>query len=250
MAGTTIAAEAESAFLNMLNRLNGSRQNVVVLYLKLSALSPANKTPQKIKQVAERIKEEAARLGQAAVFILSNQDVAAIIRNILPETLDDLTRQVRQFFHGDRALYDSSIDLIRRYYLEQDYAAIKSLAEQREADVRRREKTAPTAKVVSLAPEHLDAILRNIQGFNILRLIRRQEAVHLGMNGEFTGLFLEYFTSMADLKKAIAPDVDVLSVFKRNFGRTHAGHQPGFVRPYDQENFFESEHIDSIYADV
>ncbi len=211
MAGTTIAAEAESAFLNMLNRLNGSRQNVVVLYLKLSALSPANKTPQKIKQVAERIKEEAARLGQAAVFILSNQDVAAIIRNILPETLDDLTRQVRQFFHGDRALYDSSIDLIRRYYLEQDYAAIKSLAEQREADVRRREKTAPTAKVVSLAPEHLDAILRNIQGFNILRLIRRQEAVHLGMNGEFTGLFLEYFTSMADLKKAIAPDVDVLS---------------------------------------
>ena len=211
MAGTTIPTDAESVFLNMLNRLNGSRQNVVVLYLKLSALSPANKTPQKIKQVADRLKEDVSKSGQAAVFILSNQDVAAIIRNILPETLDDLTRQVRQAFHGDRALYDSSIDLIRRYYLEQDYAAIKALAEQREADAHRREKTVQTAKTVPLAPEHLDAILRNIQGFNILRLIRRQEAVHLGANGEFSGLFLEYFTSMADLKKAIAPDVDVLS---------------------------------------
>ena len=98
MAGTTIPTDAESAFLNMLNRLNGSRRNVVVLYLKLSALSPANKTPQKIKQVADRLKEDVSKSGQAAVFILSNQDVAAIIRNILPETLDDLTRQVGRLF--------------------------------------------------------------------------------------------------------------------------------------------------------
>lgn len=61
-----------------------------------------------------------------------------------------------------------------------------------------------------LAPEHLDAILRNIQGFNILRLIRRQEAIQLSASG-FSGLFLEYFTSTDDLKKAIAPDVNVLS---------------------------------------
>ncbi len=210
MAAATIPVDAEYPFLNMLNRLEHAVRGVVVVYLKLSSLSPANKTPQKIKTFAEQVRNTAAQAGQVAAFVLSNRDTAFVLKNVLPETLDNITGLVRRTFHGDRALYDSNIDLIHRYYLERDFAAVKALAEQREADRRRLEKTEQETKPVALAPEHLDAILRNIQGFNILRLIRRQEAIRLGASG-FSGLFLEYFTSTADLKKAIAPDVDVLS---------------------------------------
>ena len=210
MAAATIPTEAEYPFLNMLNGLTGSTKGVVVLYLKLSALSPVNKMPQKIKAFAEQIKEDASKTGQVAAFILSNQDVAFVMKNQPADKSEDIIRRMRLTFQGDRALYDSKIDLAHVYRLENDFEAVKALAEQREAEHRRSEKTVAPAQAVPLAPEHLDAILRNIQGFNILRLIRRQEALQLGAGG-FSGLFFEYFTSMDDLKKAIAPDVNVLS---------------------------------------
>ena len=194
----------------MLNRLQASAKGVVVLYLKLSALSPVNKMPQKIKAFAEQVRDGAAKTGQAAAFVLSNQDIAFILKNQPNDALDDIVRQMRRTFQGDRALYDSKIDLAHSYSLERDFATVKAVAEQREAERKRMEKSAEPDRSVPLAPEHLDAILRNIQGFNILRLIRRQEAIQLGADG-FSGLFLEYFTSTIDLKKAIAPDVDVLS---------------------------------------
>lgn len=194
----------------MLNGLTGSTKGVVVLYLKLSALSPVNKMPRKIKAFAEQIKEDASKTGQGAAFILSNQDVAFVMKNQPADKSEDIIRRMRLTFQGDRALYDSKIDLAHVYRLENDFEAVKALAERREAEHRRSEKTVAPAQAVPLAPEHLDAILRNIQGFNILRLIRRQEALQLGAGG-FSGLFFEYFTSMDDLKKAIAPDVNVLS---------------------------------------
>ncbi len=210
MATTIIPTEAEYPFLNMLNGLSGSTKGVVVLYLKLSALSPVNKMPQKIKAFSEQIRDDALKTGQIAAFILSNQDAAFVMKNQPADKAEDIIRRVRLTFQGDRALYDSKIDLAHIYRLESDFAAIKAVAEQREAEHKRSEKSAAPAKTVPLAPEHLDAILRNIQGFNILRLIRRQEAIQLGAGG-FSGLFLEYFTSTDDLKKAIAPDVNVLS---------------------------------------
>lgn len=210
MATTIIPTEAEYPFLNMLNGLSGSTKGVVVLYLKLSALSPVNKMPQKIKAFSEQIRDDALKTGQIAAFILSNQDAAFVMKNQPADKAEDIIRRVRLTFQGDRALYDSKIDLAHIYRLESDFAAIKAVAEQREAERKRSEKSAAPAKTVPLAPEHLDAILRNIQGFNILRLIRRQEAIQLSASG-FSGLFLEYFTSTDDLKKAIAPDVNVLS---------------------------------------
>ncbi len=210
MATTIIPTEAEYPFLNMLNGLSGSTKGVVVLYLKLSALSPVNKMPQKIKAFSEQIRDDALKTGQIAAFILSNQDAAFVMKNQPADKAEDIIRRVRLTFQGDRALYDSKIDLAHIYRLESDFAAIKAVAEQREAEHKRSEKSAAPAKTVPLAPEHLDAILRNIQGFNILRLIRRQEAIQLSASG-FSGLFLEYFTSTDDLKKAIAPDVNVLS---------------------------------------
>lgn len=194
----------------MLNGLTGSTKGVVVLYLKLSALSPVNKMPQKVKAFAELVRDDAAKTGQVAAFILSNQDAAFVMKNQPSGKPGELIRRMRQTFQGDRALYDSQIDLAHVYRLETDYEAVKAVAEQREAEHKRAEKSVAPAQAVPLAPEHLDAILRNIQGFNILRLIRRQEALQLSASG-FSGLFFEYFTSMDDLKKAIAPEVDVLS---------------------------------------
>ena len=192
MATTIIPTEAEYPFLNMLNGLSGSTKGVVVLYLKLSALSPVNKMPQKIKAFSEQIRDDALKTGQIAAFILSNQDAAFVMKNQPADKAEDIIRRVRLTFQGDRALYDSKIDLAHIYRLESDFAAIKAVAEQREAERKRSEKSATPAKTVPLAPEHLDAILRNIQGFNILRLIRRQEAIQLSASG-FSGLFLESF---------------------------------------------------------
>lgn len=211
MAVTTIPTDAEYPFLNMLNRLEGLKQNVAVLYLKLSALAPSNKAPHKTKALAEQIREKAAAY-QISPFILSNQDIAFIGKNVPPSLWEEISQLVRKTFQGDRVLYDTQIDLVHLYYLERDYNVIRQIAQKREDEFRRSQKNTPVqTKSVPLAPEHLDAILRNIQGFNILKLIRRQEAIQIEKNGEMSGLFLEYFTSMVDLKKAIAPDVDVLS---------------------------------------
>lgn len=199
---TTMAAEHQ--LLDMLKRIEGMRSGSVALHIKISALSPTNRTQNQVQMVSGLLNEVLAH-SQVSLFVLTSKDIIVVGRAIPSHVLETAMQTVRRVFQSDSA----SNSFMQVYHLDRDFKTVMDIAKKQLENLQKTEKEG--AQNIPLAPEHLDAILRNIKGFNILKIIRRQEAIRITPDGSISSLFQKYFTSMADLKKAIAPDVDVLS---------------------------------------
>lgn len=195
------AAKAEQQLLDKLKRIEPMKAGSTALLVKISALNPANRTQNHVQMTLGALNELIIK-SQSGLFVLSNNDIMVVGQNILPQSLTDTVSSIRRIFQSDSFAASHPNDFIRVYPLNRDFDMVMAYAKERQAAV---ENQQFQKKEIPLAPEHLDAILRNIQGFNILKIIRRQEAVRITPEGGLSSLFLEYFTSMADLKKAIAP---------------------------------------------
>ena len=200
-------AKAEQQLIDKLKRIEPMKAGSTAFLVKISALNPANRTQNHVQMTLGALNELIIK-SQSSLFVLSNNDIIVVGQNILPQSLTEAVSSIRRIFQSDSFAASNPNEFIRTYPLNRDFDIVMSYARQRQAAV---EGQHSGKKEIPLAPEHLDAILRNIQGFNILKIIRRQEAIQITPQGEISSLFLEYFTSMADLKKAIAPDVNVLS---------------------------------------
>ena len=201
------AAKAEQQLLDKLKRIEPMKAGSTAILVKISALNPANRTQNHVQMTLGALNELMIK-SQSGLYALANNDIMVVGQNILPQSLTDTVASVRRIFQSDSFAASNPNDFIRVYPLNRDFDIVMAYAKERKKAV---ENQLLKKKEIPLAPEHLDAILRNIQGFNILKIIRRQEAVRITREGGISSLFLEYFTSMADLKKAIAPDVNVLS---------------------------------------
>ncbi len=201
------AAKAEQQLLDKLKRIEPMKAASTALLVKISALNPANQTQNHVQMTLGALNEMIIK-SQCGLYVLSNNDIMVVGQSILPQSLTNTIASIRRIFQSDSFAAKNPNDFIRVYPLSNQFDTVMAYAKERQAAV---ENQQFQKKEIPLAPEHLDAILRNIQGFNILKIIRRQEAIQITPRGELSSLFLEYFTSMADLKKAIAPDVNVLS---------------------------------------
>lgn len=208
----TAKQNGEQQLLDMLYRIEGMKGDAQAVYFKLSALKPANRTPKQM-HVMMSLLEELLSKSRSRLFLMSDGDLFIVGRNIPHPLLQKTVASVRQLYQADPLVSMSAdINFCEIFDLGYEFDSVIKLA-QRKNDIAKtsRKKKEQNKDLVPLAPEHLDAILRNIQGFNILKVIRRQEAIQITKSGKYCSLFEEYFTSMADLKAAIAPDVDVLS---------------------------------------
>lgn len=195
------AGKAEQQLLDKLKRIEPMKAGSTALLVKISALNPANRTQNHVQMTLGALNELIIK-SQSGLFVLSNNDIIVVGQNILPQSLTDTVSSVRRIFQSDSFAAANPNDFIRIYPLNRDFDTVMAYAKERQAAV---ENQQFQKKEIPLAPEHLDAILRNIQGFNILKIIRRQEAVQITPEGGISSLFLEYFTSMADLKKRSPP---------------------------------------------
>lgn len=198
----------------MLYRIEGMKNDAHVVHFKLSALKPANRTAKQM-HVMMSLLEDLLAHSRSRLFLMSDGDLFIVGRNIPHPVLQKTISSIRQLYQADPVVSMSAeINFCEVYDLGYEFDSIVKLA-QRKSDIaknaKRRQLQNQNQNLIPLAPEHLDAILRNIQGFNVLKVIRRQEAIQITRSGKYCSLFQEYFTSMADLKAAIAPDVDVLS---------------------------------------
>ena len=199
---------AEQELIDKLKRIEYVKSKATALIFRLSVLNPANRSANQVRMTLNAVNNMVVKT-QAALFALSNNDIVIIGLNLTPTHVNSTLASVRNIFKSDSFAAAHPNDFARAYPLGYDFDTVMKYAKQREEDFYKTQQAKKTE--IPLAPEHLDAILRNIQGFNILKIIRRQEAIQITPQGKLSSLFLEYFTSMMDLKKAIAPDVNVLS---------------------------------------
>ena len=194
----------------MLRRVSDAHRGMFVLFFRYSGLSLKSRKAYSALDVAKAL-QQTGEFSGIGIYILSTQDIFVLGRDLTLSMIENLERTGRRLFQNTEDEVNLLGGFVRRFDLERDYSRLMFLveklmveAEKARAEEQRRIRGAP------LVPQYLDAILRNIKGFNILKLIRRQEAVQIAPTG-MSSLFFEYFTSMVDLKRAIAPDVDVLS---------------------------------------
>lgn len=199
--------DTETQFLDMVYRLKKSHQGFSAVFFRLSTIKAAFRTSARLGEMTTFF--DMLKI-QMRSFFLSDGDVFLIAQGMDDKTADVLVQKVRSLFKQD--MKSDAADFIIKYNLEDSYDEILKIAQQKEENLRnRRKEKAKNTATVPVEPKHLDAILKNIRRLNVLKVIRRQEAISISKNGEFQSLFFEYINSIFDLKQAVAPTVDMLS---------------------------------------
>ena len=202
--------DPENQFLDMLYRVKKSPNGFFAVYFKISDVKPIYRTAaqlREIQQISVLLKT------QLRLFFLSCGDVCLICQNPNREQLADFIEKVKYLFRQDTVfLKNKAADFAVTYDLTADFESVLKIAQQKEEELlKSRKEKARNIATVPIEPSHLNEILKNIRRLNVLKVIRRQEAVEISKNGGFVSLFYEYINSIADLKEAIAPAVDMLS---------------------------------------
>lgn len=190
---------AELEFYDALARLRNAGMGVAAIYFTLKDTEILSQKENFIsaiqKLVADKLMES---------FDFKNGDCVFICRNMAPSLFSSIQDYTSKLF-----LLAS--DKIRLFRFDSDFESLLRIARNiRDKYQSQGKEEKKETKDFPLSPEYLDAILHNIMGFNILHFLRRQEAVRLS-NKAVEGVFYEYFTSIGEIKKQIAPNVDLLS---------------------------------------
>ena len=216
----------EKLLMEHLRRVGELRGGAYAVHTHLSELKATNRKPHFIR-IASRSFEGLEHAYEAALFRMTNQDLILICRDVPIEELDEAIFKVRSLFADDplTAAEEGSIDdTFTTWYdlaQEDDLANFKEIvadltveAERLREEHEKARKAAEAAKGMvgdPLTPKNLAAINQQLQGSRISDLVRQQPAVHVlpPKTGEI--LFREFFVSMSDLQKRIAPDINLFS---------------------------------------
>ncbi|MCQ2914527.1 MAG: hypothetical protein MJ247_04970 [Alphaproteobacteria bacterium] len=190
---------AELEFYDALARLRNAGMGVAAIYFTLKDTDIVDQKPNFISAIQKLVADKLMEY-----FDFQSGDCVFICKNMAPSLFASIQDYVTKLFL-------LSAEKIRLFRFESDFESLLRIAR----NIRDKHQTTDKVekkeqKDLPLSPEYLDAILHNIMGFNILHFLRRQEAVRLSGKA-VEGIFYEYFTSIGEIKKQIAPKVDILS---------------------------------------
>lgn len=202
--------DSETQFLDMLYRVKKSPAGFYALYLKISEIKPMYRTASQMREVQQLL---SLLKVQQRTFYLFDGDVCIISQGLPEDQAEKIISEIKYLFRHDQLfLKNDNASFATVYDLSAQYDDVLKLAQQKEESLREmRRKKAQNTATVPIEPSHLNDILKNIERLNVLKVIRRQEAVEILPDGRFASVFYEYINSIADLKQAIAPTVDMLS---------------------------------------
>lgn len=209
-----------------LRRMSDARAGAYAIHVHLSELKASNRKPHYLR-IAARSFENLEHAYEAALFRMTNQDLVLSCRDVPIEEIDEVLFKVRALFSDDplTAAEEGSLeDRFTIWYdlsIEEDYANFKEIvadltvqAERIKEEQERAKKAAEAARNLTgaaLTPKNLAGINQKLQNTRISDLVRQQPSVSIMPPKVGQILFREYFVSMADLQKRVAPDVNLFS---------------------------------------
>ncbi len=218
------AASAESLLTDGLRAIQASRDGSYAVHLHLSELQRANRKPDFIR-IAARTLQTLVNRHEAALFALSNSDLALLCRDVPVDAIDGVLSKVRSLFGEDpltAAAEGSPEDRFTTWYdlsRADDYFAFLGVAEDLAAAAANREQrpakrttagVRPAMPGTPLTPAGLSAIGEKLQGIPLADFIHRQSAIEVHAGGKGEVVFHEHYISMADLQKRVAPHVNLM----------------------------------------
>ena len=201
----------EQQMLDTLNRIKRNPVGFLAIYMNFSKLRPQNKQPKQLK-ILVRMFDQLIHSSQSRLFAFSNSDVIVIGKGITYSMADETIFKIREMLQADPLVYDShESEFAEVYNLENDFPAVYAKVEKAyNIALEKKKDEKPAPKVRNIEPEDLDVVLKNLANLDVAEIIRRQSAVYIPSKTNASVIFQEYFTSIADLKKAVAPDINIL----------------------------------------
>jgi len=213
-------ATPENVLLDATERVGKIRDGRFAVHLHLSRLKPQNRQEGNLR-VAGRMLEPMVSAYHGQIFRLTNDDIVFMVLHPNPVDLRDHLHRLRGLFAKDPLTQDDSGDgadlFCTLYDLAFDYDIFLALVQEclKAAKIRLRAPPTPPE------PKPLDAtslamVLERLGMIDASPFVRRQSAISLGganpvANAQPAVIFQEFFVSLADLQKAVAPDFNLQS---------------------------------------
>ncbi|PIW28708.1 MAG: hypothetical protein COW30_06890 [Rhodospirillales bacterium CG15_BIG_FIL_POST_REV_8_21_14_020_66_15] len=214
----------EKLLLDRLNRMEAGGAGYYAVQLHLSDLKSSNRKPHFVRLAARNF-DVLINQHEATLFQMKNADLVLLCRNVPVNEVEIPVEKVRALFSEDPLTHVDETglaeDRLSTWYdlsEQEDFRAfvrvVGHLALEAE-EVAKREAAEQAAQQKSvgqpLTAQHLTALAQVLPRVPIDDLIREQLCLHIGANGPEGVLFREYFISIGELKKRIAPGVNLFS---------------------------------------
>jgi hypothetical protein len=206
---------SESLLFDAAERVGRIREGRIALHLHLSRLLPQNREEAKIR-IAFRLFETMVDMYRGQMFLLTNSDIVLICKDARIQDLDAIVYKLRALFSKDPLTYAESPDgrdrFVTYYDLEVEYDQFFTLVGQMVQDAKKRmadQRAAP--QIQQLDAKNLTTVLERIGTTDIAGVVRRQACIRINEKMTAEVAFQEFFMSIGDLQRVLAPDVNILS---------------------------------------
>lgn len=203
----------EHLLLDAAERVGRVRDGRMAVHLHLSRLKPQNRQEGYLR-VAGRMLEPMVSAYRGQIFLLSNSDIVFIVSQPSPLDLKDHIHRLRGLFAKDPLTNDDSGDGADRfctiYDLTFDYDAFVEMVKEALNAARGKVRGQAAPELKSLDATSLSGVLEKLTLLDATPFVRRQSAISLAGAGNAQVIFQEFFVSVGDLQRAIAPEVNLL----------------------------------------
>lgn len=204
----------ETLLVDTLDRMRRNPEGRKVVHLHLADLLPGNRTPVRLKIVTRMFRTlESGR--NAQLFSLSNDDLVMIVTAGAQRDVNNILHRIRKLFDGDPVTIEDANggDRFATWYdLSLDAAMAAHAAQQMRLEAQNAPPKAASAQLPPLTPQTLDEVQKKLAFANIVPFIRDQVALRINSTTKEASIeFYEFFLSIMDLQRAIAPNINLLS---------------------------------------
>lgn len=201
----------ERLLLDALERVINYSADFTVLYVNISKLRPQNKKPKFIK-IFFRLFDNIVRNSQSKLFILSNGDFVLLGRSVSETVVEDVVKKLEMVLSSDPIVYDGGDEFYDIFNLSKKYKILyEKIANIMNSDDKDIFSKDDENQVKDIEPEDLDDIINTTRHLDLSPFVCRQSAIRLKNQTYNEVVFQEFFTSIFDLSKIVAPNVNVFS---------------------------------------
>jgi EAL domain-containing protein (putative c-di-GMP-specific phosphodiesterase class I) len=204
----------ETMLVDTLDRMRRNPEGRKVIHLRLSQLLPQNRTTVRIKIVTRMFRTlESGR--QVQIFSLSNDDLAMIVGASAQRDVNNIIHRVRKLFEGDPLTLDDEggADKLAVWFdLALDAPMAIQTAQQLRKDAQQAQPRGVSGQLPPLSPAGLDEVQKKLAFLNVVPFIRDQVALRINAASKEAFIeFYEFFLSVGDLQKTVAPNINLLA---------------------------------------
>jgi len=204
----------EQLLLDYIQRLDRYREGRRAIHLHLSRLQPYNRREHHLR-IACSCFDMLVKKFDGGLFRIGNDDLIFIAKGAGVADLEAVVQKLRYLFTTDPLLQAGGDDLsgfCSWYALDEDYVALKNVAEGLDSDARHhRMKSAEQAKppAAPMDSRRLTQIERAINAADLSFLIRRQPICFVAPGRPPEPLMQEIYVSIDELARAVLPGTDL-----------------------------------------